>query len=99
MSFSTSTPKAPRGTTVKFTLTATETQARGALGYRVAYGDGSTEQNAVPQFCLAGSGTPQTSSWQLAHTYANPGSFNVSVTVTANCTPDHATAALALTIS
>jgi hypothetical protein len=99
VSFTTSTPTTAPGTTVKFTLTATETQAKGALGYRVAYGDGATEQNAVPQFCLAGPGTPQTSSWQLAHAYAKPGTYTVTVTVAANCTPDQATTSLPETVS
>jgi hypothetical protein len=90
---------AAHGATVQFNLTATETQPQGAFGYQIAYGDGATDQNAVPQFCVAGSGPPQTQHWQLAHTYAASGTFNVSVTVSANCTPDRATATLPMTVT
>ena len=88
-----------RGAPVQFELTATETQPQGAFGYQIAYGDGATDQNAVPQFCVAGSGSPQTQRWELTHAYAASGTFNVSVTVSANCTSDRATATLSVTIS
>jgi len=86
------------GDTLMLTVSARDAQARGALAYRVAYGDATTDQNAVPQFCLAGPGAPQTASWRLTHRYATGGSFRVSVTVTANCTPDHVTAELSITV-
>ena len=40
---------APGGTLI-LTVSARDAQARGALAYRVAYGDATTDQNAVPQF-------------------------------------------------
>jgi hypothetical protein len=78
--------------TLHFTIHATDAHAHGALGYDVAFGDGKTAANAVPQFCVAG-GIPQHDLWQLAHHYA-AGTYHVTVTVRVNCTRAAATARL-----
>jgi len=77
-----------------FTVTADESNAPGALAYQIAYGDGTTDQNAVPQHCVAGAGSPQSQTWHFTHQYAAPGTYHVSATVSATCTPDRATASL-----
>jgi hypothetical protein len=79
--------------TLHFTVSATVAHARGALGYDVAFGDGTTTSNPVPQFCVAGNGIRQHAVWHLAHHYA-AGSYRVSITVRVNCTRAAATARL-----
>ncbi len=79
--------------TLHFTVTATVAHARGALGYDVAFGDGTTTSTPVPQFCVAGSGVPAHALWHLAHHYA-AGTYHVSVTARVNCTKATATARL-----
>jgi hypothetical protein len=87
------------GASVGFVVTADETHARGALGYRVSYGDGTSDQNVVPLICIAGAGSVQTQVWQLSHHYASAGAYRVTATVTANCTADRATASLPVTVN
>lgn len=94
-----STSKAAAGATVGFRVSARETQARGALGYRVSYGDGTSDQNVVPLICIAGAGLVQSQVWPLSHHYASPGAFRVTATVTANCTADRATASVPVTVN
>lgn len=92
-----SPPHPQAGGTVDFTVHAGATRARGALTYRIAFGDGSTASPPVPEFCLRrGQATSQT--WRLTHRYSRPGTFWVSVTVSAVCTPGSATARLALPV-
>ena len=79
--------------TVHFTVSAAVAHARGALGYDVAFGDGTSTGNPVPQFCVAGNGIPRHAVWHLAHRYA-AGSYHVTVTVRVNCTRAAATARL-----
>jgi hypothetical protein len=78
---------------VAFTLSATETKAMGALGYSVTYGDGTSDQIAVPEYCTT-TPAPASQTWHLSHTYAHAGAYRVAAMVGANCTPDHATATL-----
>jgi hypothetical protein len=87
------------GQRVAFVVSAYEAQAHGALGYHLAYGDGTSDQIAVPLYCLGGSGSPQAQTWRLTHGYSTAGSYTASVTVTANCTPDHATTQVTITVS
>jgi len=87
------------GTAVAFSLKAYESHAIGALGYRIAYGDGATDQNPVPQFCRAGPGQPASQTWQLSHAYAKPGTYTVTATVTANCTTDRGSATVTVAVS
>jgi len=86
------------GAAVGFVVTAAETHARGALGYRVSYGDGTSDQNVVPLICLGGAGSVQSQVWQLSHHYPSPGTYRVSAMVTANCTADRATASVPVTV-
>ncbi len=72
-------------TTLRFTLTATDGHAHGALGYDVVFGDGKSTSNPVPQFCVAGTGISQHDVWHLAHRYA-AGTYHATFTVRANCT-------------
>jgi hypothetical protein len=39
---------------VELKLTAYSPYAPGALGYQLSYGDGTSAENAVPQFCVVG---------------------------------------------
>lgn len=91
--------QASSGAAMQFTIAADETAAHGALAYRLTYGDGATDQNVVAQYCLGGAGAPQTQQWQLTHRYASAGRYSASVTVTANCTPDRATATVPVVIT
>jgi hypothetical protein len=88
---------APAGTTVHFTIKASESRAPGALVYQLAYGDGTSDQNTAPTTCKGGPATPAQQTWQLTHRYAKKGSFFAHVTVKANCTPDQASASITLT--
>jgi hypothetical protein len=87
------------GAALGFIVTAEETHARGALGYRISYGDGTSDQNVVPLICTAGAGSVQSRVWQLWHHYPSPGSYRVTATVTANCTVDRATASVPVTVN
>jgi hypothetical protein len=84
---------------IQVVVSARESQPRGAFGYELSYGDGTTDQNAAPQFCTAGSTPPQSQTWQFSHRYAAPGAYRISALVTANCTPDRATASATATIT
>ena len=83
---------ASAGSPVVVRLTATDPHARGALGYVVRFGDGTTaESSPVPQFCLAGTGRPAHQTWRLPHRYERRGRYSMSATVYINCTHDLAT--------
>jgi hypothetical protein len=85
---------ATSGSSVGFTLKATETRATGALHYEVAFGDGATSANPTPLFCRAGPGRPSSQTWSLTHHYATPGTYTVTATVGVNCSPDRTTVTL-----
>jgi hypothetical protein len=87
------------GAALGFIVTAEETHARGALGYRISYGDGTSDQNVVPLICTAGAGSVQSQVWQLSHHYPSPGTYQVTAIVTANCTLDRATASVPVTVN
>lgn len=89
----------PAGTTVRFTVQASESHAPGALVYQVQYGDGSSDQNTAPTTCKGGPAGPVQQTWQLTHRYGQKGSYFARVTVRANCTPDQASAGVTITIS
>jgi hypothetical protein len=82
------------GTAVTVTLQATEAHAPGALGYQLAYGDGSQASNVTNTLCTAGPGAPASQTWTLTHQYAAAGSYTITATVTVNCSPDKATASV-----
>ena len=90
---------APVGTSVQFTIKASESHAPGALVYQLQYGDGSSDQNTAPTTCRGGAASPAQQTWQLSHRYAKKGTFFARVTVKANCTPDQATATVTVTVS
>jgi hypothetical protein len=79
--------------TERFTIRAFDAHVRGALGYDVAFGDGTHAGVAVPQFCLSGKGVARHARWHVSHRYA-PGTYRVAVTVRANCTKALVTARL-----
>jgi hypothetical protein len=93
----TATPtRAKIGSTVQFDVTVSVRHALGALGYQLSYGDGTSADNVVPQFCVAGRGAPIRQTWRLAHRYKAAGRYRVSASVYVNCTSDHATATVAV---
>jgi hypothetical protein len=73
------------GVPVGFAVTAHAGRAVGALGYQLSYGDGSTAENPVPAFCVAGNGSASQAAWTLTHTYVSPGTYTASVHVYINC--------------
>jgi hypothetical protein len=96
----TATPThAKTGSPVEFNLTAYSPHAPGAFGYQFHYGDGTSAENVVPQFCVAGGGTPTRETWHLTHRYKAAGRYRVSASVYVNCTSDHATAAIAVDVT
>jgi PKD domain-containing protein len=85
------------GSPVVFSASAYERDARGAVGYQLIYGDGtSAPQSAVPLFCLAGRGRPVHERWRFAHRYRTPGRFTAALTVHVNCSSDRARATVTL---
>src|ERR1700691_212636 len=96
----TATPtRVKRGSIVQFAVTASERQARGALGYRLLYGDGASAENVVPMFCLAGRGTPVRHKWRLSHRYRSSGRYTASLSVYVNCTRDSALAHITVIVT
>jgi len=96
----TATPtRAKIGSTVQFEVTASVRRALGALGYQLRYGDGTSAGNIVPQFCVAGRGAPIRQTWRLSHRYKATGRYRVSATLYVNCTSDHATATVAVSVN
>lgn len=67
------------------------------LGHELSYGDGTGDYTATPLFCTA-TVSPQSQTWRVSHAYASAGTFTISATVSANCTPDHVTASVAVTV-
>ncbi len=91
--------RAKARTTISFRLSAHEGEAHGALEYQIFYGDGTSDQNPAPQYCVT---TPSVAdqSWSLSHSYATPGTYMAFLTATATCTRDRAvTQHIAITIS
>jgi hypothetical protein len=84
--------------TAEFKLSAQERDAPGALSYRLAYGDATTDQNTTPTICRTNPRFPAQETWHLTHRYAAAGTYVSSVTVSANCTSDRATATATLTL-
>ncbi len=95
----TTTPThAKTGSPVEFSLTAYAPHAPGAFGYQLHYGDGTSAENVVPQFCVVGRGAPTRETWRLYHRYKAAGRYAVSASVYVNCTSDHATATVAVDV-
>jgi hypothetical protein len=88
--------RAKTGQSVEFVIDARETSAPGLLSYQITYGDGASDGNVVAQICR--SPAPAHTTWTLHHSYDTAGEFRPSVTVTANCTSDRATATLTLAV-
>ena len=86
------------GSPVAFSVNAYESHAPGALTYQISYGDGATDQNTAPAICQGGSELPASQNWQLSHAYSQSNIYTVTVTVVANCTSDHTTNSLTITI-
>lgn len=96
----TATPtRAKTGSQVEFNFTAYAAHTRGAFGYELRYGDGtSAAQNTVSLICVEGRRTPMRQTWRLTHRYKAAGRYRVSVSVYVNCTSDHAMATVAVSI-
>jgi hypothetical protein len=93
-----SPPHLSPGQALQVTVSARDPGAHGALAYQLAYGDGRGAHNVTPLLCTA-SVSPQAQTWAFSHAYATAGTYTVSATVTANCTPDHATVPVAVAVS
>jgi hypothetical protein len=86
------------GSAVTFDITWSETEAYGAVGPEVlSFGDGTSEGFGTPEYCLA---KPMAASGDrsISYTYDAAGNYTASVTVGANCTPDHLTLTLPINI-
>ena len=91
--------KAKGAKPISFDLSAQEGEAHGALEYQIFYGDGKTDQNPAPQYCVTAASVAH-STWTLTHHYAAPGTYMVVMTAWANCTRDRARSqAVAVTIT
>ena len=86
------------GRAVDVTAEAQESHAPGSLTYQVGYGDGGQAQNAAPLLCQSGPSGPAHAMWRLSHRYARSGTYRVSLTVHADCTPDAAQAAVTVQV-
>jgi hypothetical protein len=88
------------GSVVRIEIVAHEQNARGAVGYLLRYGDGTTTGSGpVPQFCLSGENRPASQSWRLTHRYPTKGRHVVSASVYVNCTRERATVMVPLLVS
>ncbi len=92
------TPARAGGRAVDVTAGAQESHAPGSLTYQVNYGDGEGAQNAAPLLCQPGSGGPAHDTWRLSHRYASAGTYRVTITVHAGCTPDATQAAVTVPV-
>ena len=93
----TATPPRPAaGVDVRFEVRATERRAPGALTSQLVYGDGATEQTAVPELCRGDTNSGAQATWRLSHRYTTRRTYAAAVTVSANCTPDRATATVTI---
>jgi PKD domain len=90
--------RAAGGRAIDVTAKAQESRAPGSLTYQVSYGDGARAQNAAPLLCQAGSSGPARATWRLSHRYAHSGTYRVSLTVHAACTPDAARTAVSISV-
>jgi hypothetical protein len=91
---------AKTGTPVEFKLTAYAPHAPGAFGYQLRYGDGtSAGHSTVPLVCIEGESVPMRQTWRLTHRYKAAGRYRVSVSVYVDCTRDHATTTVRVSIA
>ncbi|MGD0895721.1 MAG: hypothetical protein ABSA08_06920 [Acidimicrobiales bacterium] len=88
-----------RGSAVEFRLRLSARHAVGALGFRLFFGDGTSRANAIPLYCRAGPGAPESASWSFGHRYAKAGIYHVVVTGFVNCTSSHAVAKATVVVS
>lgn len=70
---------------VSFRLQLSARSAAGALAYRIGFGDGSSRQNIVPEFCRASPSGPERGSWEIPHRYAKAGSYRATLYGSVNC--------------
>jgi hypothetical protein len=90
---------AKAGAPVRFTASAREGHAAGAIGYRLDYGDGmAAESGVTPMFCIAGPAPAAYRTWRFSHRYRSVGRYRALLHVYVNCTSDHATATVPVTI-
>ncbi len=88
------------GSPVRFTATAYERHAAGAVGYRLAYGDGAgAESGPTPLFCIAGTPHAVHRMWSFSHRYKASGRYRALLNVHVNCTRDRTTAAIMVTVT
>jgi len=93
----------PAGTTVLFTIEATESQPAAPISYEIDFGDGTEQGSGKSPPCSAPE-NPSSDTWHLSHTYSSDGKFTVLLTVTASrsdCTapPDQVSPQVTITIS
>ena len=85
------------GAMVEITVSANDPDAHGVLTHELSFGDGSGDYTANPLFCLA-TVSPRSQAWNVQHAYDHAGTYTVSATVSANCTPDHVTVSVPLSV-
>jgi hypothetical protein len=97
----TATPtRTESGSPVRFTASASERHAAGAVGYRLAYGDGAhAESGPIPLFCIAGAAPAVHRMWSFSHRYSVPGRYRALLGVYVNCTRDRTTAAVTISVT
>ncbi len=88
------------GSPVRFTASAYERRAAGAVGYRLAYGDGvDAESGPTPLYCIAGTAPAVHRMWSFSHRYRASGRYRALLNVYVNCTRDRTTAAIVVTVT
>ncbi len=87
------------GAAVGFILEIGARSATGALAYRLYYGDGTSAQNVVPQFCIASPRAPTHAGWHLSHRYQRAGVYRVLAVAGVNCSSSHAAVSTVVVIS
>jgi hypothetical protein len=92
----------PVGASVSFVLSITDSAATGPVGpTSLTYGDGQpVPETGMAASCHAGaSPAPVNESYDYSHAYAEPGSYTVSVTVSAPCSSQQVVLDLPITVA
>jgi hypothetical protein len=90
-------PHHPSGAVAEFAVSVTVSGPRGALAYRLAFGDGTSSSPPAPQVCRRTTGPAASRTWVVHHHYPHTGTYRVVVTGWAVCTAGRASAALSVT--
>jgi hypothetical protein len=86
------------GAVFGFAVSVTVRGPRGALAYRLTFGDGTSSNPAVPLVCLSTPRPSATGTWVVHHRYLHPGTYRVVATGWAECTPGRASATATVTV-